>query len=67
MTDKLYDKYVIAKRDGSPIDPEAQYFVLRLDTDGCAREAARVYADSVEAEWPGLAADLRALVDSLSE
>ena len=64
--DKLYDKYVIAKSDGSAIDPEAQYFVLRLDSDVCARSAARLYAKCIRWKWPGLAEDLCALVDSLS-
>ena len=64
--DKLYDKYVIAKRDGSPIDPKAQYFVLRLDSDACARAAARSYARCVEQTWPGFAQDLFALTDSLT-
>ena len=41
MTEKqgLYDKYIITKTDGSPVDPHAQYFVLRIDTDPCARLA----------------------------
>ena len=66
MADKLYDKYVIAKRDGSPLDPKARYFVLRLDSDACARVAARMYANCIDMTWPGLAKDLRALVHSLS-
>ena len=66
MADRLYHKYVVIKRDGSPIDPKAEYFVLRLGTDGCAREAARVYADCIEPKWPGLAEDLRTLLESLS-
>ena len=65
MPDKLYEKYVITKRDRSPIDPEAQYFVLRLDTDRCARAAAYHYAECIESKWPGLARDLRKLVGSL--
>ena len=40
----LYGKYHIAKADGSPVDPEADYFVLRLDTDPVARRAAREYS-----------------------
>lgn len=64
-TDRLYNKYVIEKRDGSPIDPKAQYFVMRLDTDICARIAARIYAECCEAKWPGLADELLTLVESL--
>ena len=32
MTEKgLYQKYIIQKTDGSPVDPMAKYFVLRYD------------------------------------
>jgi hypothetical protein len=37
-------KYKIEKLDGSQVDPEACYFVLRLDTDPAARKAAMEYA-----------------------
>jgi hypothetical protein len=40
----LYGKYCISKADGSPVDPNADYFVLRLDTDPVARRAAREYS-----------------------
>ncbi len=40
----LYGKYRISKADGSPVDPNADYFVLRLDTDPVARRAAREYS-----------------------
>ena len=40
-------------------NPEAQYFVLRLDKDPHARTAALSYADSVESINPDLANDLR--------
>lgn len=66
MEDRLRDKYVIVKQDYSPVDPKARYFVLRLDSDHCARTAALLYADCIEPEWPGLAEELRALVRSLS-
>lgn len=54
----LYQKYVVSKADGSEIDPEAVYFVLRLDTDRHARRAAWAYAASIEDENPALALDL---------
>lgn len=44
-------KYVISKRDGSPMDPEARYLVLRID-GGCERRAA---------EWAALARYMEAL------
>ena len=40
----LYGKYIIQKADGSPVDPEADYFILRLDADPVARIAALEYA-----------------------
>ena len=41
------EKYQIKKVDGSPVDPEAMYFVLRLDKDPCARIAMAAYAEAV--------------------
>lgn len=46
----LYDKYVVRKRDGSPTDPNAVYFVLRLDTDIVARHAMWTYANDDRAD-----------------
>lgn len=40
----LYGKYLLSKADGSVVDPEADYFILRLDTDPIARMAANEYA-----------------------
>ena len=40
----LYGKYRISKADGSPVDPGADYFVLRLDSDPVARRAALQYS-----------------------
>lgn len=40
----LYGKYIIFKADGSEGDPEAKYFVLRVDTDKHARKALLAYA-----------------------
>lgn len=50
----LYQKYIISKVDGSPVDPSAVYFVLRLD-NGCkdrvhldaCRYAALVYSSQI--------------------
>jgi hypothetical protein len=46
--DGLYNKYVISKSDGSPIDPNAVYFVLRVDKDPAARAAMRIYANRTD-------------------
>ena len=64
--DKLYEKYEVSKRDASPVDPQAVYFVLRLDTDLCARCAALHYAECIRPGQPGLAEDLRDLVESVT-
>lgn len=61
--ERLYKKYVIFKADGSPVDPNADYFVLRLDTDEAARAAARTYASEIESQLPALAAELMEKID----
>lgn len=55
---KLYKKYVVTKTSGEPINPEAQYFILRIDTDVHARIALRAYIKSIRAENMELARDL---------
>ena len=45
MSRGLYDKYTVTKTDGSTIDPEAQYFVLRIDNDFDAFMAVLRWAD----------------------
>lgn len=55
----LHQKYIIAKSNGEPVDPNAQYLVLRLDFDKpstrterlSARFAARSWAEDVL--WAG--------------
>ena len=56
----LYGKYCVSRADGQDA-PGAEYFVLRLDK-GLAPELAamRAYVAACEAEYPQLAADLRA-------
>ncbi|MCE5185042.1 MAG: hypothetical protein LLF76_02830 [Planctomycetaceae bacterium] len=54
----LRHKYIIQKVDGSRIDPNADYFVLRLDTDPHARKAFRAYAESVQADNQQFAGDI---------
>lgn len=65
MKKGLYDKYKIAKTDGTPIDPDAHYFVLNLSTDQDAREAAYEYADLCAITNPKLSEDLKALLAAL--
>ena len=57
-----YEKYHITKRDGTPMDPNAKYFVLRFDKDDvhgeASREALKAYAKKVEDAYPQLALDI---------
>lgn len=53
-----YNKYFIEKVDGTPIDWDAEYFVLRVDKDKHARKALIAYAESVMEENPKFAADI---------
>lgn len=62
----LHKRYRVEKLDG-PTDPDAEYFVLRLDDGGsdpkhiaACRKALLVYADEIETHLPELASDLRA-------
>ena len=52
-------KYIIRKANGNPIDPKADYFVLRLDKDPHALRALATYAKSVATDNLELAHDLR--------
>ena len=62
----LHQRYGITHLDGSPIDPEADYFILRLD-ERCqdqkhiksCRKAILTYADEIEYHLPQLADDIR--------
>lgn len=68
MADKkgIYHKYAISHVDGSPIDPKAQYFVLRVDSDPSAYAALVAYHDSVKLDNPELAHDLALWMLSIS-
>jgi hypothetical protein len=54
----LFNKYEIKKGDGSPVDPEAQYFVLRIDTDPAARFAIVAYASFIKRSDPQFSREL---------
>lgn len=54
------------KRKIVDCDPGAVYFVLRLDEDPHARKATLAYADSVEADNPIFARDIRRKVAEIS-
>ena len=55
----LHHKYNISKTNGNPTDPNADYFVLRLDKDPHALRALVAYAKSVATDNLELASDLR--------
>ena len=63
---QLFNKYTITKTDGSPVDPHAQYFVLRLDTDPHAREAMMAYLSGVMFEDPEFANELMKWLNQIS-
>lgn len=61
----LINKYTVAHTDGSPIDPQAEYFVLRIDaaqqdTDhyNACLLALQQYANDIKKTQPVLADDL---------
>lgn len=61
----LHLRYYVAKRSGEPVDPRAEYFVLRLDPYGkdhrhinACRKAVLMYATEIESSLPKLAADI---------
>jgi hypothetical protein len=67
---KVYQKFVISKVDGTPVDPEAKYFVLRIDKQDewgkVCRRALRRLANDVEAMLnnPEFAKSIREYADS---
>lgn len=62
----LYNKYIVTKRNGNPVDPKAEYLVLRLDNDETCRVAALAWADAIQTERPELADGIRAWVELLT-
>ena len=67
----LYQKYIIQKVDGRPIDPNACYFVLRYDEDDAhglaSRRALTAYATAIRPHNPRLADDLKEAVRAYEE
>jgi len=53
----LFKKYIVTK-NGTIIDPNADYFVLRLDTDKFARSAMRFYAMAILQDNPTLSKEI---------
>jgi len=77
-SDGLDLRYVVSRADGKPTDPDAIYFVLRLDS-GCkdkqhllaCRSALRAYirettwGDSETSHLETIGSDLKTLLDTL--
>ncbi len=67
----LYGKYILYKADGSPVDPDARYFVLRLDEKGepnhvqASRRAVELYAYEIEDSHRQLSRNLKAWISHL--
>lgn len=72
----LHQRYAITKADGAACDPQAVYFVLRLDNQGdddahirACRAAADAYYDAVQRggylHLMSIANELKALVQQL--
>ncbi len=65
----LYDKYKLIWRADGQSGPGqkhdgCRYFVLDLTHDDHAQAALAAYADSCEADYPNLAADLRSALET---
>ena len=58
LMSELFPKYNVTKNDGSPVDPNAQYFVLRIDTDPAARKAVLRYSSYISPIDPEFAEQL---------
>lgn len=68
----LYLKYKIEHMDGTPVDSDGQYFVLKLNSEDLAhreasREAAKCYSAEVRHSMPSLADDLEELLDCIND
>ncbi len=61
----LYEKYKIERTDGKPIEPENEYFILKVKGIGdqkhieACRKAVITYAEEMQKELPELSNDLR--------
>lgn len=62
---KVYGNYIVRNADGTEVDPNAQFLVLRIDKDIHARVALRAYATSIKNADPILAQELDELIESL--
>ena len=61
----LHQRYIVTKTNGEPIDKNAEYFILRLDSGGsdkkhiaACRKAILTYAEEIKEHLPELSQDL---------
>lgn len=60
----LYNKYIISRQDGTSIDPNNFYFVLKLEGEGdlihiaACRKAILTYAKEIENYLPELSQNI---------
>ena len=66
----LYQKYVVSKTSGKPIDPKAQFIILRID-DGrylhACRAGVAAFAEAVREHNPILADDIQKILRKIKE
>ncbi len=67
--DGFHARYRVTKADGTPCDPGAIYFVMRLDNNGsdlkhikACRAGIIKYCDEMDGHLPQLCDELRALI-----
>ncbi len=61
MPNEQGHEYCVSHVDGRPIDPNATFMILRLDTDPAARAAALHWADLVKDANPKGSANIKEL------
>jgi len=70
MEKGLYKKYLIYKTSGKPIDPNAEFIVLRIDGGRylhACRAGAAAFAEAVREHNPRLANDIQAKLEDLEK
>lgn len=50
----LHRRYIVTKADGTPCDPDAFYFVLRLDSGGDDKQHIKACRAAARAYWTAI-------------
>ena len=64
----FYKKYIVTKTSGNPMDPEAEFIVLRIDKGiylHACRAGAAAFAEAVRGENPLLANGIQTRLEEL--